>query len=162
MKRWLLILLAGCAAAAPAGSKTGAPEPRLLSETQALLAVREALLSAGALAEGGATLTLDGAPLHADVRFGDPPFAIEWASADDRAHDAGATPATPESPLRIVSARDGERTVQVLVLDARAYGYEANSLLVQRGAPSIDDAEQRVRRDVADFLDYVRDQGGRL
>lgn len=154
-------LLAGC------GTSTGAPpvgppEPRMLRESQGLLAVREALLSAGALAEGEAALTLDGKPFHADICFGDPPFAIEWVSADDRAHGTLLPQGTSESPLQIVSARDGERAVQVLVLDERAYGYEGNSLLVQRGAPGIEDAERRVRRDTADFLDYVRDQGGRL
>ncbi len=158
MKRWLLVLLAGCNAGAPLPPRAGAPEPRSLSETQALLAMREALTQAGALAEGSAALTLDGAPLHADVRFGDPPFAIEWAGADDRAHQPLPTP-DADGPLRIVSATDGVNTVQVLVLDERIYRYEGNSLLVQRGAPSIEDAERRVRRDVSDFVDYVRDQG---
>jgi hypothetical protein len=155
-------LFAGCATSAPRAPMAGAAEPRTLSETQGLLAAREALLGAGALAEGGVDLTLAGQPLRADIRFGDPPVAIEWVSADDRAHRADLPQATPESPLQIVSASAGERTIQVLVLDERAYGYEGNALLVQRGAAGIDDAERRVRRDVADFLDYVRDQGGRL
>lgn len=160
MKRLILVMLASCAATVPS-TRVGAPEPRVLSETQALLAVREALLSAGALAAGDTTLTLDGEPLHADIRFGDPPFAIEWATADDRTH--GSLPAaTPDSPLQIVSASDGSQMIQVLVLDERAYAYEGNSLLVQRGAQGIEDAERRVRRDVTDFVNYVRDQGGRL
>ncbi|HEY6880279.1 MAG TPA: hypothetical protein VI299_19785, partial [Polyangiales bacterium] len=119
------------------------------------------LLGAGTLAQGATTLTLEGAPLHAEVRFGDPPFAIEWATAEDRAHRK-LPPATPDSPLQIVSASDGSRPVQVLVLDEQAYAYEGNSLLVQRGAQGIEDAERRVRRDVTDFVNYVRDQGGTL
>ncbi|HEX5659888.1 MAG TPA: hypothetical protein VFX59_21985 [Polyangiales bacterium] len=161
MKRLLLLLLVGCGSGAPVPTQPGAPEPRLLSETQALLAMREALREAGAIAESAAVLTLEGAPLQADVRFGEPTFAIEWAGTDDRAHrDLPA--ATPDSPLRIVSATDGKRAIQVLVLDERAYGYEGNSLLVQRGAPSLDDAERRVRRDVTDFVEYARDQGAQL
>jgi hypothetical protein len=159
MKRAALLLLASCGAAAPLGP--GAPEPRLLSETQALLAIREALSEAGASPERASTLVLEGAPLRVDARFGQPTFAIEWASADDRAHQT-LPPANPRDPLRIVTASDGAQTIQVLVLDERVYGYEGNSLLVQRGAPSLEDAERRVRRDVADFVDYVRDQGGRL
>jgi hypothetical protein len=161
MKRVALLLLASCGAGVPSPTQAGAPEPRLLSETQALLAMREALTEAGALPESAATLALEGAPLRVDVRFGEPTFAIEWATADDRAHQ-DLPPAGPGDPLRIVSASDGAQTIQVLVLDERVYGYEGNSLLVQRGAPSLDDAERRVRRDVADFVEYVRDQGGRL
>jgi hypothetical protein len=161
MKRLALLLLFACGPSAPAPTRAGAPEPRVLSETQALLAMREALLEAGVLAEGGTTLTAEGAPLVVDIRFGDPPFAIEWATADDRAHQP-LPPPNPDGPLRIVSASDGSQTIQVLVLDERVFGYEGNSLLVQRGAPSIEDAERHVRRDVTDFVAYVRDQGARL
>ena len=47
------------------------------------------------------------------------------------------------------------------MLDATAYGYEANPRLVQRGAPGIGEAEARVRRDVAEFLLYTRDTDAR-
>lgn len=161
MKHLWLMLLAGCGAGAPTPTRAGAPEPRLLSETQALLAMREALQEHGTLAQSATTLTLEGVPLHADVRFGQPPYAIEWATAEDRAHQ-DVPEAGPDAPLRIVSARDGAQPVQVLVLDERAYGYEGNSLLVQRGAPNLEDAERRLRRDVSDFVEYVRDQGGHL
>jgi hypothetical protein len=161
MRRLLCVLLAGCGSGAPLPTQAGAPEPRVLSETQALVAMREALLAEGALPGGQAALTLDGVPLQAELRFGDPPFAIEWATDDDRAHAALPAPA-PDAPLRIVSAHDDSGTVQVLVLDPRSYAFEANSLLVQRGAPSLEDAERKLRRDVAEFVDYVRDQGARL
>jgi hypothetical protein len=155
------MLWAGCATPT-AALPLGPPEPRVLREAQGLLAVREALLSEGALAEGQAELTLAGQPFHADICFGDPAFAIEWVSADDRAQGVQLPQARAESPLQIVSAERAAQAIQVLILDERAYGYEGNSLLVQRGAPGIDEAEQRVRRDVSDFVDYVRDQGGRL
>lgn len=154
-------MLAGCAMPHRA-IQAGPPEPKQLTETQGLLAIREALVQAGALAEGNFALTFEGRPFEADVRFANPPFAIEWLSGADRAADGGHMPtSTPTSPLQIVScqAPEGE-TVQMLVLDATAYVYEANPLLVQRGAPGIDDAERRVRHDVSDFLSYVRDQGG--
>lgn len=154
-------VLAGCATPQRA-IQAGPPEPSQLTETQGILAIREALVQAGALAEQEFALTVDGRPFAADVRFATPPFAIEWLSQADRASDGVQLPSsTPTTPLQIVSGQSPEgEQVQVLVLDASAYVYEANPLLVQRGAPGIDDAERRVRHDVADFLAYVRDQGG--
>jgi hypothetical protein len=141
----------------------GAAERRLLSEAQAVLAIQEALVRAGALAERDYALTLEGAPFEADVHFAKPPFAIEWVSLDDRRQMGTRLPsATPESPLQIVSAAGLTGAVQVLVLDAESYPYEGNPLRVQRGAVGIEEAERKLRHDVQDFLDYVRDQGAAL
>ena len=156
------LALAGCASPHIA-AQAGAAEPRQLSEAQGLVAVREALLQAGVLAERDFPVLLDGQPFDADVRFADPPFAIEWLSAEEHAREGARLPtSTPTSPLQIAACQSEGRSVQMLVLDAAAYVYEANPLLVQRGALGIDDAERRVRHDVADFLDYARDQGGRF
>lgn len=157
----LLTLAAACATphvAVPVGNA----ERTLLREPQALLAIQEALVRAGALAERGYPVTLDGHPFEADVHFAVPPFAIEWVSPDDRRELGALLPTgTPTSPLQIVSAAGLDGSVQVLVLDAEAYAYEANPLRVQRGAAGIEEAERKLRHDVDDFLDYVRDQGGR-
>jgi len=146
-----------------AAPPVGAAERRLLSESQAVLAIQEALVRAGALAERDFPLTLDGQPFVADVHFAKPPFAIEWVSGDDRQQFGARLPgATLTSPLQIVSAAGVDGTVQVLVLDAETYPYEGNPLRVQRGAADIEEAERKLRHDVRDFLDYVRDQGASL
>jgi hypothetical protein len=140
----------------------GPAERKLLSEPQALLAIQEGLVRAGALAEHGYQVTLEGHAFEADVHFATPPFAIEWVSPEDRRELGALLPTgTATSPLQIVSAAGADGAVQVLVLDAEAYAYEANPLRVQRGAAGIEEAERKLRHDVTDFVDYVRDQGGR-
>jgi hypothetical protein len=157
-----LAAVAGCAAPRRAVSP-GPEQPRQLQEGQALSAIQEALVSAGALAERGFSLTLAGEPFEADVRFATPPFAIEWLSAEDKAAAGARLPtSTPTSPLQIAQCLGADGPVQMLVLDAAAYVYEDNPLRVQRGAAGIEDAERRVRHDVSDFVAYVRDQGGVL
>jgi hypothetical protein len=159
----LWVLAAAACATAPVAVPLGAPERQLLSEQQAVLAIQEALVKAGALAERGYQVTLDGHVFEADVHFAKPPFAIEWVSADDRRELGALLPTgTPTSPLQIVSGAGVDGVVQVLVLDPQAYTYEANPLRVQRGAGGIEDAERKLRSDVTEFLDYVRDQGGRV
>jgi hypothetical protein len=58
-----------------------------------------------------------------------------------------------------VAGRHEERPAQVLVLDHRSYRYDPNRKRVQRGAIGIREAESRIRRDVRDYLEYVRGQG---
>lgn len=159
----VVLLALGTACARPhVAPPVGDAEPKLLSEPQALLAIQEALVRAGALAQQGYPVTLDGHPFDADVHFAVPPFAIEWVSPDDRRELGALLPTgTPTSPLQIVTAAGLDGAVQVLVLDAQSYAYEANPLRVQRGAAGIEEAERKLRHDVDDFLDYVRDQGGR-
>ncbi len=163
---WAATALA-CSAPRPLVTPTGPPDPRQLTEPQALAAIQEALTRAGVLARRGllATLQADGGPvsLEVDVHFAEPLFGIEWVTGEDRARYGALLPdGSPASPLRIVTAAAGRGPVQVLVLDDRVYGFEGNALLVQRGAAGIEDAEQRVRRDVTDFVHYVRDQGATM
>lgn len=161
MARALLVALLGACTAPKLAPPVGAAESKLLSEAQALLAIQEALVRAGALAERGYPLQVEGLAFEADVHFATPPFAIEWVSADDRRELGTRLPlGTPSSPLQIVSASGAAGVVQVLALDAPSYAYEGNPLRVQRGAPGIEEAERKLRRDVTDFVDYVRDQGG--
>ncbi|MDB4977307.1 MAG: hypothetical protein JWN48_5648 [Myxococcaceae bacterium] len=160
---WALVALASACATPHVALQTGPAAPTELTEAQGLLAIQEALARAGVLAERGFEVTLAGQPFEADVRFADPPFAIEWLSAEQRAQAGASLPTSTEtSPLQIASCEHEGMPVQMLVLDAAAYRYEANPLLVQRGAHGIEDAERRVRHDVTEFLSYVRDQGGQF
>jgi hypothetical protein len=154
---YLLLVACGASQAVP---DVGPPQPQLLTEDQALLVIRETLMHEGAVAVAGWPLVVgERAMLEVDVQLTDRPFAIEWVSEADRKSHAEVLPqGTPDGPLRIITGKSKDtRTAQVLVLDANAYGYEANPRLVQRGAPGIGDAEARVRRDVAEFLLYARD-----
>ena len=154
----------GCGGPPPV-QDLGDAQSRVLTEPQALLVVEGTLNQAGAQMARAWQVSLGGAaPLEVDARVGDPPFGIEWVTDADRAVHGSALPRSqPGGALRIVSARDeAQRVVQILVLDPSLYGYEANPRLVQRGAPGIDEAEERLRRDLRDFLEYVRGQGGQL
>jgi hypothetical protein len=139
----------------------GPPEGKVLTQEQAILVIEETLARKGTGSEPKWPLRIDNrSELVVDVRVGQKPLAIEWVSAEDRTAHGGVLPQRdPDGPLHIITAQSDEaRTAQVLVLDASAYGYEGNPSLVQRGAPSIGDAEARVRKDVEDFLDYASDQ----
>ena len=156
-----LVLLGGCATAAPVAD-VGPSQRKVLTEEQALLVIQEALVHGGTGVASNWPLTVgERAELEADLRVGNDSFGIEWVSDEDRMTHAAVLPqGTPDGPLRIITGKSGEqRMAQVLVLDANAYGYEGNPRLVQRGAPSMTEAEERVRRDVAEFLDYARNQG---
>lgn len=150
-----------CATTAPV-AEVGPSQPKVLTEEQALLVIQEALVHEGARVEPNWPLKVgEQAELTADLRVGKEAFGIEWVSDEDRMTYAAVLPqSTPQGPLRIITgvSRD-QRTAQILVLDANAYEYEANPQLVQRGAPSITEAEERVRRDVAEFLEYARATG---
>jgi hypothetical protein len=156
-----IVLAVGCASG-PSVVDVGPPEPRVLSEAQALLVI-ESTLDEASVAHGR-EIPLDlgeGPRLLADLHLGRPTFAIEWVSSDDRRVHGSALPQGVENgPLRIVTARDGDgNPVQALVLDQNAYVFEGNPRRVQRGAPGMVEAEERLRRDVIDYTQYVRSQG---
>jgi hypothetical protein len=152
------LFMAACAAQQPVPD-VGPSQRQVLTEDQALQVIREALMTEGTTSEADWPLQVEHDELDADVRL-DGPFAIEWVSEADRAAHASVLPqGTPNGPLRIITGKSVDaHSAQVLVLDANAYGYEGNPRLVQRGAPGIDEAESRVRRDVAEFLSYAREQ----
>jgi hypothetical protein len=154
------LLLTACAGTRET-TREAAPEPQLLTEAQALLVIQETLARAGTRVEHTWPVRVnDAAEILVDARLGNDPFAIEWVSDQDRSEHPAILPSTrPDGPLRIVEGKSPDAPLaQVLVLDAHAYGYEGNPTLVQRGAPSLSDAEERVRRDVQEFMAYARTQ----
>jgi hypothetical protein len=157
----LLFALLGACAGTKDTVREATPEPQVLTEEQALLVIQETLTRAGTSVEHKWPVRVgDAAEILVDARVGKNPFAIEWVSDADRsAHPAILPSGHPDGPLRIVTGKSPDAPLaQVLVLDPHAYSYEGNPTLVQRGAQSLDDAEQRVRRDVEEFLSYVRTQ----
>jgi len=134
--------------------------PSTLTQTQAHLVIEQALNGAGDIVHRDQAAELQGIGQHTvDFVMWRASCGVEWLTRADREADPKAAwpRAEPGTPLQVVEGKteDG-RALQVLVLDEQAYLYESNPRWVQRGAPSIDNAEERLRADVQDFLGYVQ------
>ncbi len=161
--RWVLLVplmaIAGCG---PARVRpTEPPELLTLNEGRALEIVGEVLAEEG-VARGAAWSIRIGAEarLDVDVRIASSSFGVEWMSPQDRADLGDAVPGpAPRDQLRIMAGVGEDASAQVLVLEHTKYRYANDREAVQSGAPSAREAEARLRRDLRDFLRYVRDQG---
>lgn len=132
-----------------------------LTETQAHLVIEQAMSGANVLSTQSQPAELsEVGPYTVDYVFSSSRFGVEWLSQQDRAdHPDASWPAhDPDGPLAAKEGSLGQQTLHVLVLDERAYLYEANSHWVQRGASGIDSVEERLRGDVEEFLRYVAAQ----
>ncbi|HJL18880.1 MAG TPA: hypothetical protein RMH99_24670 [Sandaracinaceae bacterium LLY-WYZ-13_1] len=171
MRRLLCVLALALPASLPACGPTsthgggGPAEPaelRTLSEERALTLVREVLASESI--PRGALWVVSIQPdteIEVDVRLASSSFGIEWISPQDRA-DVGEAVPEPASggQLRIVPGTGDDAGAQILILDHSAYEYANEREHVQRGVPGARETEERLRRDVRDYLHYVRGQGG--
>jgi hypothetical protein len=166
MQRLLLpltIFLGVAACGPPPAPRTPrASDFRTLSETRGLELIDEALTDAGVQATANFTVDIGGGhTLDADRRLAAGSFAIEWISPQDRADLGDLLPGpAPGGQLRIAPGAGDQGDVQVLLLEHDTYRYDPDRHRVERGAPSIREAESRVRRDIRDFVEYVRGQGG--
>jgi hypothetical protein len=167
MPRWcglfgvLLLALPACGPRAARGASEP-PELLSLSEARALEIIGEILAEASVAR--GPSYSIAIAPqtqLEVDVRLASSRFGVEWISPQDRA-DLGAALPEPASggQLRIVPGHGEDASAQVLALEHTSYRYANEREAVQRGVPGALEAEGRLRRDVRDFLEYVRGQGG--
>lgn len=155
----LCALSLGCASRAEV-STSGSSQRRTLTESQALTVIESALYEKGTLPARSFPVETEVGSIVADVRLTGSPYAIEWVSDEDRSAEAKGLPISrADDPLHIVSARANADGVSILVLDASAYDYETNPYLVQRGAPDIGEAEERLRRDVSEYIEYLNVQG---
>jgi hypothetical protein len=155
----LLCLGAGCASRADTPT-TGPSQRRTLTESQALTVIERTLYEKGTLPARAFPVETELGSIIADVRLTGSPNAIEWVSDEDRSREAKGLPVSrADEPLRIVSARANTDGVSVLVLDSGAYDYETNPQLIQRGAPDIGEAEERLRRDIGEYIEYLSVQG---
>lgn len=162
----LLLALSALAAACgptsrsrPAGA--GDADIRSLSEHRALELVHEVLREEGIPRGPAWTVPIDhGRSLDVDVRLAQSSFGVEWVSPQDRADLGDAVPGpTADGRLRIVPGA-GDSRAEVLVLEHSTYEYANEREHVQGGVVSAAEAESRLRRDLRDFLHYVRGQGG--
>lgn len=164
MRAWLALLpfalALGCGSAPPAPAAP--PELRTLGESRALEIVSEVLSDEGvALGPAWTVRIARDTEIEIDARLARTNFGIEWVSLQDRTDLGDALPRPADNgQLRILPGIESDASVQVLVLEASAYSYTNEREHVQRGVPGAAEAEGRLRRDVRDFLEYVRGQGG--
>jgi len=132
---------------------------RALSEERALGIVAEVLAEEGFTPQRGWRIQVGGAPMDIDLRLDGSRFGIEWVSPTDRqTHGARLPEPDPNGQLRILAGEGPDAQAQVLVLDFRSYRFHNDPRAVERGAPDASTVEGRLRRDVRDFLVYVRGQ----
>ena len=158
----LLLALPACGPTATGRGETAAVEHRTIDENRALTQILE-VLGAESVARGPAWSVSIGheTSLDVDVRLADSDFGIEWLSPQDRLDLGDAVPGPAEGgQLRIVPGTGGDSAAQILVMEHSSYRYVNEREHVQSGEPGAHDAEERLRRDVRDFLHYVRGQGG--
>lgn len=166
-KQFLWIALIACLGpVACAGSQPPAEEPtegelRIISEADAVGIIGETVRGRGATPETGWEVDIAVEdPILVDIRIGGTLYGIEWVSAQDRRAYGDALPdPDPNGQLRILPGAGDDAQAQVLVLDFRSYRYDPDADRVRHGAPGSREAESRLRRDVRDFLEYVRGQG---
>ncbi|MBX3270063.1 MAG: hypothetical protein KF729_07360 [Sandaracinaceae bacterium] len=152
----LLVSLAGCGGGTPVTSRA---ERRTLDETRALQLVEEVLIERGIPRNRAWSVPLASRrELDVDLRLAQSRFGIEWISPQDRADlgDAVPGPATGGN-LRIVP---GAGDQEILLLEHTTYEYVNEREHVQAGLAGARETEERLRRDVIDFLHYIDGQGG--
>lgn len=154
-----LLLASSCGAAPP--PRAVDEETMELGEARALEVIEAKLTAAGVRTASGWEVDIgDESRLRVDVRLGTGDFGIELVTRQDRVDNA-AIPAPPRTrELQILPGINDDSRAQILLLDERAYGFDPHVEHVQAGATSAQDAEGRLERDVADFIEYVRGQGG--
>jgi len=162
----LLLLLALLTVAAcgppPAPRTPRARDFRTLSETRGLELIDEALADAGVQATADFSVDIGGGRvIQVDRRLNAGNFGIEWISPQDREDFGDALPGpAPGGQLRIAPGAGDQANVQILLLEHDTYRNDQDRQRVEGGAPSIREAESRVHRDIRDFVEYVRGQGG--
>jgi hypothetical protein len=153
---------------------TPAPQPeqraplRSLDEPEAIALIERLLREAKLRPVAGWQVALpERAAFEVDLRLGDTGFGIEWVSAQDRTRYGELLPAPgPGGQLRLLNgAEDARPKPLILVLDHESYRFasrdRSHTAQLHAASPDGDDVrdlEQRLRRDLMDFLEYARSQ----
>ncbi len=99
-------------------------------------------------------------PFEVDYRVADTLYGIEWVSPQDRVDYGDRIPEPdPTGQLQTLAGHNDDEGVQILVLDHRSYRYDPDRERVQAGSTGVREVESRLRRDVRDFIEYVRGEG---
>jgi hypothetical protein len=154
------LALAAACGPAPRPRAPSEAELRSMTEAHALELVAEVLDERGTAHESGWAIDIGyDAPLGIDLHLTGTPFGIEWVSAQDRERVGDRIPSpAPGGQLRVLPGADENADASVLILDAGTYRYDPDRERVERGAAGVREVESRLRRDVVDFLEYVRAQ----
>jgi hypothetical protein len=165
------LLLACASGPAPA---TFAPRPessaplRSLDEPEAIALIERLLREAKLRPVPGWQVALpERDAFEVDLRLGDTGFGIEWVSAQDRTRYGRLLPSPgPGGQLRLLSGAENARPKPlILVLDHESYRFASHDRphaaelhAANPDADQVRDLEQRLRRDLMDFLEYARSQ----
>jgi hypothetical protein len=167
----LLFAVTGCASGASAARPEAKPPARdalhSFAEADALAMIDDLLRESHLQPVAGWTIALPRrSRFEVDVRLGDSAFGVEWVSPDDRARDGDLLPARdPAGQLRLLSGAAGsQKAALVLLLDHESYRFAeprpVAGAFFAPGAEEYDlhDVEQRLRRDLTEFVEYARSQ----
>ena len=98
--------------------------------------------------------------MEVDVRLAQTQYAIEWVSPQDLVDVGDALPAPSDGDSLQITRGEGDTAdTQLLVLHHSRFEFANERVYVQRGVPGAGEAEERLRRDVRDFIHYVRGEG---
>ena len=160
----VLLTAPACGASSRSSSDgSSSAQDRTLSETRALMLIGDVLAEQGV--SRGALWVVPvghGQELEVDIRLASSSFGIEWMSPQDREDLGEAIPGpTDDGRLRIVPGfGEGHTDDQVLILEHTTYDFVNEREHVQAGRAGARETEERLRRDVIDFVHYVQGQGG--
>ncbi len=148
----------GCVASAVPVRHAEPEQLSALPESQAIALIDDCLAQARLTPKPGWAVQL---PQHAgdlsvDIRVGVAPVGIEWVSQADR-EQYGRTlpPPDPSGQLRVMQAKDG---ALILLLDQASYRFERSGPQAWVASRDLDSTEDRLKRDVQDFIAYVKSQ----
>jgi hypothetical protein len=157
-------IIALCAAAGcGGGQRVAAPlETRPLEESKALELVAAAVAERGFQQSGPLKVELGNkAWLECDIGLAGEKIAIEYMTEQDRREAIDIPPPAPGSRLHVIPARlepaqpglSGD-PVYVYIIDDRKYVYHYNPTSDRRADVTLGEVEDRLRRDLADFLTW--------
>jgi hypothetical protein len=158
----ILLFLVTCVACGSTQRPRGATEAdlRSITELEAQEIARELMGEQGVAIQTGWRVNVGATePFDVDVRLAQSQFGIEFVSAQDR-HELGDRIPRPDpsGQLRIMPGAGDDAQVQILILDHTSYRYDPDRERVQRGSLGSAEAQDRLRRDMRDYLEYVRGQ----
>ena len=157
----LLALLAGACGGVERPRGPTEADLRSIHEAEAVDILTELLSESGVAASIHWEVNVGAPePFQVDLRLAQTSYGIEYVSPQDR-HDHGERIPRPDpsGQLRIMPGAGDDAQAQILVLDHSTYRYDPDRERVQRGSTGPAEAEERLRRDLRDFLEYVRGQG---
>jgi hypothetical protein len=94
-----------------------------------------------------------------DIGLSGRPFGIEWVSPQDRMNHGDLLPPPDENgSLRLIPGIGDDAQAQILVLDHRTYMFTRDRAAILRGHPAAAEVESRLRRDLRDYIVYIRGQ----